>query len=337
MSQLLYNIRNQLNYVCSFPDQRSRQMKYLFGPVNSRRLGLSLGVDLVPAKICNFDCIYCEVGVTTGLTASRREYSPTSEIIAELDGFFAGLEHGEGQRPDFVTLTSSGETTLHTGLGEVIRYIKQRFDIPVAVLTNGALLPDAQVRLELMAADIVVPSLDAARPTTLAAINRPAAECADPEKIIGGLISFAEEFGGEMWLEILLAAGVNDSDEDIAALVAAVARIRPQRVQLNTVVRPPAVSSSRPLSEQKLKDVAARFKDCPVEIIADYSGRAAKNPDKVEKAQIVEMLKRRPCTQMDISEATGLGREEVDRLLNELEESSLIRETIHDGRRYFQA
>ncbi|MEN8142650.1 MAG: radical SAM protein [Thermodesulfobacteriota bacterium] len=314
-------------------------MKYLFGPVNSRRLGLSLGVDLVPAKICNFDCIYCEVGVTTGLTVKRREYSPTHEIIAELDGFFAGLENGAGQRPDFVTLTSSGETTLHTGLGEVIRYIKQRFDIPVAVLTNGALLPDPQVRLELMAADVVMPSLDAARKASLAAINRPAEECADPEKIIDGLVSFAEEFGGEIWLEILLADGVNDSEEDIAALVAAVGRIRPQRVQLNTVVRPPAVSSARPLAEQRLKDIAALFKvkDCLVEIVADYSGSAAKHPDKVEKAQILEMLKRRPCTGTDICEATGLARDEVDRLLNELEESSLIRETIHDGRKYFQA
>ena len=312
-------------------------MKYLFGPVNSRRLGLSLGVDLVPAKICNFDCIYCEVGVTTGLTVKRREYSPTREIIAELDGFFAGVENGAGQKPDFVTLTSSGETTLHTGLGEVIRYIKRRFDIPVAVLTNGALLPDPQVRLELMAADLVVPSLDAALKETLAAINRPAPECADPERIVDGLVSFAEEFGGEIWLEILLADGVNDSDEDIAALVEAVNRIKPRRVQLNTVVRPPAVSSARPLSEERLQEIAARFENHLVEIIADYSGSAAKYPDKVEKAQILEMLKRRPCTGEDVCEATGVARNEVERLLNELEESSLIRETIHDGRKYFQA
>lgn len=312
-------------------------MKYLFGPVNSRRLGLSLGVDLVPAKICNFDCIYCEVGVTTGLTVKRREYAPTREIIAELDDFFAGLEEGAGQRPDFVTLTSSGETTLHKGLGEIIRYIKNRFDIPVAVLTNGALFPDPQVRLELMAADIVVPSLDAARAATLARINRPAPECADPERIIAGLVSFGEEFGGEIWLEILLAADVNDSKEDVAALVAAVDRIRPQRVQLNTVVRPPADSSAKPLAEKKLQEIAGCFKNCRVEIIADYSGRAAKHPDKVEKTQIHEMLKRRPCTMKDICEATGLGGDEVERLLNELEESSLIREKIHDGRKYYQS
>lgn len=312
-------------------------MKHLFGPVNSRRLGLSLGVDLVPAKICNFDCIYCEVGVTTGLTVKRREYTPTSEILAELDDFFGDLDKDSPGWPDCVTLTSSGEPTLHTGIGAVIRYIKQQLDIPVAVLTNGALLSDPQVRLDLLAADIVVPSLDAARSATLAAINRPAPECASPEKIIEGLVAFGEEFGGTIWLEILLAADVNDSDEDIDALVAAVDRIRPDLVQLNTVVRPPAESWVRPLPEEKMKAIAARFKDCRVEIIADYSGRAAKRSEQPEKMEILEMLKRRPCTKTDICEATGLDGADVDRLLNELEGSSLIRETIHDGREYYQA
>lgn len=312
-------------------------MKHLFGPVNSRRLGLSLGVDLVPAKICNFDCIYCEVGVTTGLTVKRREYSPTSEIIAELDEFFAGLDSKSPGWPDFVTLTSSGEPTLHTGIGEVIRYVKKQLNLPVAVLTNGSLLSDPQVRLDLLAADIVVPSLDAARATTLAAINRPAPECADPEKIIEGLADFAEEFGGEIWLEILLAADVNDSDEDIDALLAAVDRIRPDRVQLNTVVRPPAESWARPLPEKKMQEIAGRFKNCRVEIVADYSGRAAKRPEQPQRMGILEMLKRRPCTKTDICEATGLDGADVDRLLNELERSSLIRETMHDGRKYYQA
>jgi wyosine [tRNA(Phe)-imidazoG37] synthetase (radical SAM superfamily) len=312
-------------------------MKHLFGPVNSRRLGLSLGVDLVPAKICNYDCIYCEVGVTTGLTVKRREYTPTSEIIAELDEFFAGLNEESAGWPDFVTLTSSGEPTLHIGIGEVIRYVKRQLDIPVAVLTNGALLNDPQVRIDLLAADVVVPSLDAARSATFAAINRPAPECADPEEIIAGLVDFAEEFGGEIWLEILLVAGINDSEEDIDALVAAVDRISPDRVQLNTVLRPPAEAWAQPLSEKRMKEIAARFKNCRVEIIADFSGRAAKRPERPERMEILEMLKRRPCTKIDICEATGLAGEDVDRLLNELDSSSLIRETMHDGRKYYQA
>lgn len=296
-----------------------------------------MGVDLVPAKICNFDCIYCEVGVTTGLTVKRREYTPTSEIIGELKDFFAGLDSSSPGWPDFITLTSSGEPTLHTGIGEVIRYVKRQLDIPVAVLTNGALLTDPEVRIDLLAADVVVPSLDAALATTFATINRPAPECADPEKIIEGLVCFAEEFGGEIWLEILLVAGLNDSEADIAALVAAVSRIRPDRVQLNTVVRPPAESWAQPLSEERMKEVAGQFKDCRVEIIADYSGRAAKRPEQPERTEILEMLKRRPCTKTDVCEATGLDGADVDRLLNELDRSSLIRETIHDGRKYYQA
>lgn len=310
-------------------------MKYLFGPVNSRRLGLSLGVDLVPAKICNFDCVYCEVGPTTGLTSRRAEYEPTAGVIAELEEYFTGLESGVGVPPQVVTLTASGEPTLHSGIGRIISYLKGRTELPVVVLTNGSLLTDPQVRLDLMGADIVMPSLDSARPESYALVNRPAPHSPAPVELIEGLAAFTEEFGGEVWLEILLVEGVNDSEADIAALALAVARIRPNRIQLSTVVRPPAVAEARPVPVARLKEIAGRFGSVPVEVVAGFTG-----PDERGGAhsaeEIWEMLKRRPCTVKDIGQALSLSEAAVSQSICELAEAGRIRETDYDGRKYYQ-
>jgi wyosine [tRNA(Phe)-imidazoG37] synthetase (radical SAM superfamily) len=310
-------------------------MKYLFGPVNSRRLGLSLGVDLVPAKICSFDCIYCEVGPTTALTLRRGEYEPTAEVIGELEEYFTGLESGRGVMPQVVTLTASGEPTLHRGIARVIGYLKGRTELPVVVLTNGSLLTDPQVRLELMGADIVVPSLDSARPESYALVNRPAPNCPEPAALIEGLAAFTEEFGGEVWLEILLVEGVNDSEADIAALALAVARIKPDRIQLSTVVRPPAVPSARPVSAARLREIAGRFGEVPVEVVAGFSGPEG-HGGAPGAEEIWEMLKRRPCTVEDISQALGLTEAAVSQSICDLAGAGRIRETIYDGRKYYQ-
>ncbi|NTV15295.1 MAG: radical SAM protein [Desulfobulbaceae bacterium] len=312
-------------------------MKYLFGPVNSRRLGLSLGVDLVPAKICSFDCIYCEIGPTTALTVKRGEYSPTAAIIAELEEYFVALEAGHSGlvTPQVITLTASGEPTLHSGIARVIAYLKGRTEIPVVVLTNGSLLDDPQVRLDLMGADIVVPSLDAVRPESFAQVNKPAGSCGDPQKLLEGLISFTEEFGGSVWLEILLVEGINDSEADIVALVEAVAQIKPERIQLNTVVRPPALAMARPLSSARLQEIAGRFGDIPVEVVGNFVSQGSPVGERTAE-EIRAMLQRRPCTLEDVRQALGLSEETVARLIGELVGAGKIGETIHDGRKYYQ-
>jgi len=312
-------------------------MKYLFGPVNSRRLGLSLGVDLVPAKICSFDCIYCELGPTTTLTVRRGEYSSTGAIIGELEEYFTDLESGRSGlvTPQVITLTASGEPTLHSGIARVIAYLKGRTEIPVVVLTNGSLLDDPQVRLDLLGADIVVPSLDAVLPESFAQVNKPAGVCGDPQRLVDGLVAFTEEFGGSVWLEILLVEGINDSEADIVALVEAAVRIRPEKIQLNTVVRPPALVSARPLAAARLQEIADRFGDIPVEVVGNFVGQG--NPVGERTAEEIRaMLQRRPCTLEDVSQALRLTEENVARLLGELVGAGKIRETIHDGRRYYQ-
>lgn len=307
-------------------------MKYLFGPVNSRRLGLSLGIDLLPAKICNFNCIYCEVGPTTIFTCERKEYTPTAEIIAEIDSFLA--TPGQAKPNDVFTITASGEPTLHSGLGEIINHLKTRTALPVAVLTNGSLLYREDVRRDLEHADIVIPSLDSAREESFRKINRPA-QCAKLQEIIEGLCLFARNFKGELWLEILLCKGTNDSEQDLAALRQALNDIKPTKIQLNSVIRPPLEEFAKPLTEAALEDISRQLPGS-IEIIADFRKRKRANARSAKKTELLEMLQRRPCTEIDICEALNLDSNSTARLLQELMESGEIAHSAHRGKIYYQ-
>ncbi|MFU8818313.1 MAG: radical SAM protein [Desulfurivibrio sp.] len=312
-------------------------MNHIFGPVNSRRLGISLGIDLLPPKICNFNCIYCEVGPTTTFTNLRGEYTATAEIIAEIDAYFA--DSAAVARLDILTITASGEPTLHSGLGKIIAHLKKISNKPVAVLTNGSLLYLPEVRRELAAADIVIPSLDAAREESYRRINRPAAEC-DLPRLIGGLVDFSREFTGRCWLEILLARGINDGPEDLAALAAAVERIQPGRIQLNTVARPPLEAFALPLSLEELRAAAASFK-LPVDILSDHTvldrrSEKADSPGRQsEEEEIMHLLQRRPCPADDVASALGIEPGRAEEILDRLAGSHQVTVSHHRGRDYY--
>ena len=326
-------------------------MNYIFGPVNSRRLGRSLGIDLFREKICSLNCIYCEVGATTLLTCERAEYAPTAAVLAEIDAFFADQERAAAV--DFVTVTASGEPTLHSGLGDILAHLKQRTAQPVAVLTNGTLLWDAQVRRELAAADVVIPSLDSALPAGFRRIDRPA-KCLDLAKIIEGLTVFSHEFDGQIWLEILLAQGINDTDEEVAALCEAAAHMRLDRIQLNTVIRPPLEPFAQPLPQARMEAVAAEFlrrdSSRPVDMLSggaaqEENGPAGRKQFDLSRAadrlalqdEIVEMLKRRPCTAADINRVFPAGgADRVEQLLDALVRDGLLHKRTHNGRLYYQ-
>ena len=307
-------------------------MKHIFGPVNSRRLGISLGIDLLPPKICNYNCIYCEIGPTTQFTCERREYVPTAEIIGEIDQFLADPVAAE--RLDVCTITASGEPTLHSGIGAIIRHLKARTAKPVAVLTNGALLHDPEVRCDLLPADIIIPSLDAALAESYKKINRPAA-CAPLDLLLAGLIRFRQEFTGQYWLEILLAKGVNDSPADLAALAETVARIRPDRVQLNSVARPPLESFALPLTQAELTAAASHF-TVPVEILVDFTTRETEKFRHADEEAVLAMLKRRPCTLADVAEALNLEAALAEKALQHLISRDRISKTAHHGKEYYQ-
>ena len=301
---------------------------HLFGPVPSRRLGRSLGVDLTPRKTCPFDCIYCEVGPTSRQTDTRFEYAAEA-IMTELCAY---LEGGAPQL-DFITLAGSGEPTLNLGLGGIIRRLKELTSIPVAVLTNGALLHLPEVRRELLAADLVLPSLDAARDPAFQAVNRPLPGY-PLSRLLQGLEAFRREYPGPIWLEVLLLKGLNDSPEDLEALRRALGNLAPDKVQLNTAVRPGVRNQAQPLSLQDLAAIAAGLEG-EVEVIASFEGAgpAAPAPDD---ATLAEMLARRPMTAADLAGVLGLPQPLVQEKLQRLEQSGQIFCTCYHDQDFYQ-
>ena len=193
--------------------------KHVYGPVPSRRLGRSLGVDALTFKSCSFDCVYCQLGRTTNHTAERKEYIPTAEILDEVR---RKLENGD--RPEYISFAGSGEPTLHSGLGDIIRGIKAMTDVPVVVFTNGSLLWMPEVRADLAAADVVIPSLDGGDAALLDKVNRPVATL-DFNRIVEGLIAFREGFKGQIWLEVMLLGGMSDDDASVDAIARLAERI----------------------------------------------------------------------------------------------------------------
>lgn len=304
--------------------------KHLFGPVPSRRLGMSLGIDLIPHKICTLNCIYCECGVTTNKTHERKAYIPVEEVYAELCDFFEN-----NPDPDYLTFSGAGEPTLHSHIGEVISFVKDlRPSIPVAVLTNGTLFGDPEVRAELMQADLVLPSLDAATDMSLRRINRPQRSISAAE-YVDGLIHFSKQFNGEIWLEILILPGYNDGEENLIALKEAILKINPGRIQLNTLDRPGTVEGLLPARMAQLQEIATFFGVKQVEIIAPPEERKhAKSYRSDVESAILETISRRPCTLADLEKMLGLHINEINRYLRVLEESGKV-ETIEEERGVF--
>jgi len=327
-------------------------MNHIFGPVNSRRLGRSLGVDLFQDKICTLNCIYCEVGATVQLTCERGEYASTRDIKAEIDAYCQDQERVA--ELDFITVTASGEPTLHAHFGEILAYLKKTAAKPVAVLTNGTTLTDPGIRREMSRADVVIPSLDSALSSGFRKIDRPAA-CVDLELVIEGLATFSHQYQGRIWLEILFARNINDSPEEVEALRRAVKRMRLDRIQLNTVARPPLESFALPLERERMADIACQFRrDNPSRPVDLLAFQASQDDEKEEPkkfffnldreaerqsftVELVEMLKRRPCTAADINRTFHLGgAEKVELLLDTLVQDGRIQKRTHGDRVYYQ-
>lgn len=296
---------------------------HLFGPVSSRRLGRSLGVDLVPYKVCSFNCAYCEVGSTTKKTIQRQEFFPPSEVEDELVQFLTPVPV-----LDFITLSGSGEPTLSRSLGRILRFVKTRFPAyPVAVLTNGSLLWDPMVQKELLPADVVLPTLSTVDEDIFHTIHRPAPELTI-EKIIRGLIEFRNVYHGEIWIEVFLIPGVNMDPGSLVALASKIREIRPEKVQLNTLDRPGTEPWVRPASRDELAE-ASRLMNLPwLEPIRAISyGRTTSPSFDDPIAAIRDILTRRPSTVEDLAAATGMHLQEVGKILREMSEDPRLSTT----------
>ena len=304
-------------------------MSYVFGPVPSRRLGNSLGVDLVTFKACSFDCIYCQLGRTTDHRVERGRFVPAEAVIAEVKKVLAS-----GAAVDYVTMSGSGEPTLSVDIGRIIRAVKESSDIPVAVLTNASLLWREDVREELAAADLMVPSFDAATQEVFERVNRPTG--VDAATVARGIREFTQGYAGQVWLEVMVVAGVNDSDAEAEAIVRALAGARVDRVQLNTVARAPAEVWVQPVGEERLDALADVLGAvAPVDVIHHYS-RAGHTSYRADvSASILDTLARRPCGTAELAASLGLAPNLVIKHIGELErEGKIERVTVGEATQY---
>jgi len=303
--------------------------QHVYGPVPSRRLGRSLGVDLVPFKTCTYDCVYCQLGRTTDLTTARREYVPVEEILAQLEEKLR-----TGPTPDYVSLAGSGEPTLHARIGELIGRIKSLTRTPVAVLTNGSLLGARDIQDALMEADLVLPSLDAGDAELFRFVNRPH-ENLEFNDMVDGLVAFRERFAKPVWLEVVLLAGITGIRSEVEKIAALTRRIRPDRVQLNTVTRPPCEEFAYPLPPESMASFARLF-GRGAGVVSGRRPRRSPAPGVVTDGDILALLTRRPCTARGISEGLGLHIGEVTKRLDILVDRGEVAPIRKDGAVFFE-
>ncbi len=307
-----------------------KKYRHLYGPVPSRRLGRSLGIDLVPHKICTYDCVYCQIGETTRKTLQRDEYVAVSEILEEIGTFLI-----EKRPIDHLSLGGSGEPTLHSKIRMIIDGIRALTVLPVAVITNGSLFYEQEVREDLLRADVVLPSLDAVSPEVFERINRPNAGFS-VEAVIQGLIEFRKAYQGQIWLEILFCKDMNDSESELTRMKEVVKRIRPDLIHLNTVVRPPSEKWVSPLTPKEMEKIRVFFGK-RASIISEFDRHILAPPETEITERILSILRRRPLSLSDLSKNMGLSHDELETSLKPLVEEGRVRIRRYQDSVYYEA
>ena len=308
---------------------KAEKYRYIFGPVPSRRLGKSLGVDIVPLKTCTQNCVYCQLGVDGVTTTERKPYVDMGEVLAELkDKLRSGVD------ADFITLSGSGEPTLNSQISELIAQAKAMSDIPVAVITNGTLLSDPDVRRDIIGADVVMPSLDAGDEEPYRAMNCPHVSLT-LKKLVDGLIQFRQEFAGQVWLEVFFCDGVNASASQVEKIKSIIERIGPDKIQINTAVRPTAKALAVAVSPEKLAAIAEKFGPT-AEVIANFSKSLRTVDDNVDADTIAAMLKRRPCSLDGICSSLGISESGAVEILNKMLDSGIAEIENKGGKLFYR-
>ncbi len=304
-----------------------QKYKYLFGPVPSRRFGRSLGVDLTPYKTCSLDCIFCQLGRTTNKTVTRQEYVPIEPVLAELSEWLKAPG-----KADYITLSGSGEPTLHSGFGRVLDFVRSHSKIPAVLLTNGTMLHIPEVREAASHADVVKISLSAWNTASYTWMNRPHAQL-QFDQLIEGQKAFRAQFKGQLWMEVFLVGAINSMPSDVQKIAALAEGIQPDRIHLNTVVRPGAEEYAAALSRERMTDLAHLFHP-DAEVIAEFKpGRTG--DVRLNHEKILSMLNRRPCTSEEIASVFGMHLNEVSKYLGKLMREGLIRVDLNRAGTYY--
>jgi wyosine [tRNA(Phe)-imidazoG37] synthetase (radical SAM superfamily) len=306
-----------------------REQRYVFGPVPSRRFGRSLGVDLTPYKTCSLDCVFCQLGRTTVKTVSREEYVPTDRVLAELLAWLKG-----GGTADYITLSGSGEPTLHSRFGEVLAFIREKSGIPSVLLTNGTMLHLREVREAAAQASVVKISLSAWDEASFDWVNRPHPQL-QFDQLVEGERTFRRQFRGELWMEVFLVGGMNSTPRDVSKIASLAKEIQPDRIHLNTSVRPPAEDFVTPLSREQMVELAGLFEPTG-EIIGEFGAKHGE-PVKVKEDEILSMIERRPCTAEQIADVFGMHMNEVSKYLGKLVRTDRVRADHKRNTVYYEA
>jgi wyosine [tRNA(Phe)-imidazoG37] synthetase (radical SAM superfamily) len=244
-----------------------REFKYIYGPVPSWRLGSSLGIDLLSQdeKICNFDCVYCQLGKVNDYTVEHKVYVDIKDVLEELNSLpEVGI--------DYITFSGRGEPSLAGNLGEAIRQVKLIRKEPVAVLTNSSLMDNESVREELSAADFVVAKLDAFSQKSLNEINNPDRSIVF-SSILEGIRDFKNYYSGKLALQMMF---MPSNKEHIFSLIDLANYIKPDEVQINTPLRPCGIS---PLAKEEIYQIKEEFQRIcrGIDIVSVYDDRQAKD------------------------------------------------------------
>ncbi len=308
------------------------ELKYLFGPAPSRRLGRSLGINIVPSKICSLDCIYCEVGKTKKTVLQRKAYYNADDIIEEFYNNFYKFE----ELCDVVTITGSGEPTLNSELEKIITGIKKYTSKPIAILTNTTTIHLSEVYESLLKFDIVVPSLDAVSNDVFKSINLPELHL-NTDNIINGLTKFSQEYSGKLFIEILFCKNINDSKEHIEKIIEILKNIKCDKVQLGTIHRPPAYSTALPVDDEFLLDTAKLFikNNIPAEVTGGFSS-VYKTSSSLDLYDLIQaLLKMRPCTLQDMAGVFGKNEDEIKSNIDILIKHNKIKAKYYNNDNYY--
>jgi wyosine [tRNA(Phe)-imidazoG37] synthetase (radical SAM superfamily) len=308
-------------------------MNYVFGPIPSRRLGRSLGIDPIPLKTCNWNCVYCQLGRSRPLTNERKVYVDPEIIVSQVQAVLQ--THAPG-KIDWLTFVGSGEPTLNSSLGNMIRQVKEISDIPVAVITNGALLFLPEVQQDLMAADAVLPSLDAGNARLYKKINRPHPHVPF-EKTVEGMSAFRRRYAGKLWVEVMLVQGLNDTEAALREMAAILEQIDPDQIHINQPIRPPAETWVQPADGEGLLRARAILGE-KARIFTFPEGHFDLGQHKDVVEAVLAIITRHPMRQIELEQTLqAWGQEEVSQALEKLQASGQAQIVERYGTQFWSA
>lgn len=299
------------------------KFRYIYGPVPSRRLGISLGISPIPKKTCNYSCIYCQLGRTDKMTNTRESFFPPEDIIREFENYLSSSQHF-----DAVTIVGEGEPTLYLDLGILLTEIKKRVKVPLAVITNGALLFDMKLRAELNNADIVLPSFDAYDEASFRKINRPH-RTLDFNRCYEGLEDFSNNFKGELWIEIMLMRGLNDDDGSLRKYRSLLEKVKYSKLYINTPVRPPAEENVRCIDSERIERAVEILHGISIDKMVSEGFKSEISDDR---AAIISIIKRHPMNQFEIKSFLGSRQNsEPEKIIRMLDEDNEVEGIDYKG------